>query len=282
MATDVQAPVPTGAPAAELCAPKTASEPAPALTIPVIDISGYLAGTPGAAVQTAAALRAAATAPGFFQIVGHPVSADLRHRLLAALTEFFALPDETKQALHRRNSPCLRGYEGLSEQELEPGVRDQKEGFMIGREPRVAALDEAPPPLRFAQGPNQWPDEAACPGFRDVMTEYFDAMRQLTIVMFRLMALGLGLEEHYFDVFADSPDCAFSLFFIYFLFFLLLSWTATPQTLTNYIAVTMCRAHRYPPTPPEAAEKNKGIGAHTDFGALTLLLQDDSMCTLRL
>ena len=38
----------------------------------------------------------------------------------------------------------------------------------------------------------------------------------------------------------------------------------------------MCRAHRYPPTTPEMANKSRGIGAHTDFGALTLLMQDDS------
>lgn len=40
-------------------------------------------------------------------------------------------------------------------------------------------------------------------------------------------------------------------------------------------AVALCRAHRYPPTTKEMAEKSRGIGAHTDFGALTLLLQDD-------
>lgn len=36
----------------------------------------------------------------------------------------------------------------------------------------------------------------------------------------------------------------------------------------------MCRAHRYPPTTEEMSQKSRGIGAHTDFGALTLLLQD--------
>jgi len=39
----------------------------------------------------------------------------------------------------------------------------------------------------------------------------------------------------------------------------------------------MCRAHRYPPTTSETAQRTRGIGAHTDFGALTLLLQDESM-----
>lgn len=36
----------------------------------------------------------------------------------------------------------------------------------------------------------------------------------------------------------------------------------------------MCRAHRYPPATEETARKSRGIGAHTDFGALTLLMQD--------
>jgi mannitol-1-phosphate 5-dehydrogenase len=45
----------------------------------------------------------------------------------------------------------------------------------------------------------------------------------------------------------------------------------------SLIAVTMCRAHRYPPTTKEMADKSRGIGAHTDFGPLTLLLQDEGM-----
>lgn len=39
----------------------------------------------------------------------------------------------------------------------------------------------------------------------------------------------------------------------------------------------MCRAHRYPPTTPEMAQISRGIGAHTDFGAMTLLLQDTGL-----
>ena len=38
----------------------------------------------------------------------------------------------------------------------------------------------------------------------------------------------------------------------------------------------MCRAHRYPPATAETAGNSRGIGAHTDFGALTLLMQDQS------
>lgn len=63
--------------------------------------------------------------------------------------------------------------------------------------------------------------------------------------MFRLMALSLSLNKSYFDEFADDPN-----------------------------GICLCRSHHYPPTPPDAAGRTRGVGAHTDFGALTLLLQD--------
>ncbi|KAF2187488.1 hypothetical protein K469DRAFT_705173 [Zopfia rhizophila CBS 207.26] len=59
------------------------------------------------------------------------------------------------------------------------------------------------------------------------------------------MALSLGLDVSYFDVFAAGLD-----------------------------GICLCRAHHYPPTSPDAADRTRGVGAHTDFGALTLLLQD--------
>lgn len=59
------------------------------------------------------------------------------------------------------------------------------------------------------------------------------------------MSLSLGLEETFFDAFAADPD-----------------------------GICLCRAHHYPPSPPDAAGRTRGVGAHTDFGALTLLLQD--------
>ncbi len=170
------------------------------VTIPVIDISGYIGG--GSAAQTAqvaAEIGQACRSPGFFQIVGHDVAPSLRGRLLDQTARFYAQPAAAKAALHRGLSiNGARGYEALGTEVLEAGYADQKEGFMFGPEL---------PPGRFLQGPNLWPDEAACPGFRATMEEYFAAARGLSVRLFRLLALSLGLEEKYFDAFIDSRDC---------------------------------------------------------------------------
>jgi isopenicillin N synthase-like dioxygenase len=167
--------------------------------VPVIDISGYLKGDKTQAAKVANELRSACQSPGFFQIIGHNVSADLRTQLLVKLAEFFALPATAKKELHRSQSKCLRGYESVGEQRLESTFSDQKEGFMIG--------PELPADARFLQGPNQWPSEEIIPGFREIFTTYFDQVLELSKTMFRLMALSLDLDEKYFDDFVGSRNC---------------------------------------------------------------------------
>lgn len=80
--------------------------------------------------------------------------------------------------------------------------------------------------------------------------EYFNAVHKLSKVMFRLVALSLGLEEGHFDEFASDPN-----------------------------GICLCRAHHYPPTPKDVEGRTRGVGSHTDFGALTLLLQDNGEFT---
>lgn len=217
---------------------KDSPPPAPTISIPIIDISPYLRphSSPELIADLAQSLHTAAHSPGFFQITGHGISLSLRTRLFSQLESFFALPAETKASLHRKLSPAMRGYEAVGDQMLEPGVADRKEGFTIGAEwtPASAAASAADAggrgtKARFLQGRNQWPPGAACAGFQETMMEYFAAMRGLSRVMFRLMALSLGLEEDWFDEFVHSQDCelypfygdaAFFSSFLFFSFFL--------------------------------------------------------------
>jgi isopenicillin N synthase-like dioxygenase len=83
-------------------------------------------------------------------------------------------------------------------------------------------------------GPNSWP--ASLPGFRVVVERYIEAMHELAGRLMSGIALSLDLPEDHFAAFHDQP-------------------------------LALLRLVRYPAEGAEA-------GAHTDFGALTLLLQD--------
>ncbi|KAL4892806.1 Clavaminate synthase-like protein [Aspergillus ambiguus] len=82
------------------------------------------------------------------------------------------------------------------------------------------------------------------PYFRTSM-EYYHAVFGLAKVILSVLALTLGVDTNYFNL------------------------------LTNGAVATM-RYLRYPAQPKDEGEKlNRGIGAHTDFGCVTLLLQDE-------
>ncbi|ORY10480.1 putative gibberellin 20 oxidase [Clohesyomyces aquaticus] len=214
--------------------------PTSEVTIPIIDVSGFLAGDAKATASAALELRNACENQGFLQVIGHSVPVYTQKKFLAAITAFFALPLEEKEKLSQSNSPCYRGYERVGGQKLDEldsdATPDQKEGFSVRPERPLG---------KFLAGPNQWPEEAVLPGFREAYMEYFWAVHSLSKSMFQLIALSLSLDRTYFDAFAADPD-----------------------------GICLCRAHHYNPTPPDAAGRTRGVGAHTDFGALTLLLQD--------
>ncbi|TID22910.1 putative gibberellin 20 oxidase [Venturia nashicola] len=140
---------------------------------------------------------------GFLQIIGHGVTEHLQNTLFKVIAAFFALPINEKLKLSAELSPCLRGYDMVGGQKLdgldESATPDQKEGFMIKPEK---------PLERFLAGPNQWPDTSllGMADFQDAYTEYFWAVHELSKKMFRLVALGLDLDENYFDDFASDID----------------------------------------------------------------------------
>lgn len=210
-------------------------------SLPVIDFAGWYSDRPDARRAVAAALRAACEHHGFFYLRHHGIPADLLAEAFAQSQAFFDQPMQAKLRVDKSRSPCNRGYEPLRAQVLEAGAPpDLKESFYIGREvppddPRVQAG-------RFNTGPNLWPE--GLPGFRAVMTAYFDAAYALAADVVRALGASLELPEGYFDDYlADG-------------------------------AATLRLLH-YPPQPPNPAPGEKGCGAHTDFGGITLLAQDD-------
>lgn len=204
--------------------------------LPVLDGARLFAGD----TAQVAELRAAARRHGFFYLSNHGVDPALIAAVFAQSANFFAQPDDAKAAVHLRNVSHALGWEPMRAQTLEPGSPpDLKEGFYVG--PDVTADDPAVLAGRFGVGPNQWPAEL--PGFRDTMNAYFAAARDLAIQVMHALALALDLPGDYFAEFTQNPSCRLRLL-------------------------------HYPPQPAHPEPGEKGCGAHTDFGSVTLLLQD--------
>lgn len=208
----------------------------PTETLPVIDISGLRSAAAADRRLVAERLRDACLDKGFFYISGHGVPAHLAAEIFRQAAPFFALPEAAKLAVRKGTSQ--RGYQPLREQTLQPGAPpDLKEAFYIGAT-RWRADADAP-----GGSPANWPE--SLPAFRATIEAYFRAVLDLQLVLWRGLALSLGLAEDHFAGFCREPDLIMRLF-------------------------------HYPPQPAVALPDEKGCGAHTDFGGLTVLLQDDA------
>lgn len=209
-------------------------------TVPVIDISPLRTGGDGGAV--ASALDTACRDTGFFYIVGHGVDTGLMALIDSSARTFFALPEATKAEIAMSaGGRAWRGWFPLGG-EVTNGIPDGKEGLYFGAElgdddPRVAGGT----PLH---GRNLFP--AAVPELRPAVLAWIDALTALGQALMGGIAVGLGLPRDWFRK----------------------NLTSDPTVLF--------RIFRYPPAAaPVGGPGGWGVAEHTDYGLLTLLMQDD-------
>ncbi|KAG4260458.1 hypothetical protein FPRO06_02436 [Fusarium proliferatum] len=216
------------------------------LSIPLIDFSRFLGGTPVERNETANAILDGFKTAGFIYLKNHPIlPKDLQHAFdLSA--RFFKEPLEKKMEVVWTTPEANRGYsapgrEKVSQlkdiQEVEKvraALPDLKESLEIGRE------DE---PGR----PNRWLEETGdLVGFRKDMLGFFEKCRQLHVEVMKAIAVGMGLDDSFFDSFVDVGD----------------------NTL---------RLLHYPAVESNIFKTKPGTvraGAHSDYGSITLLFQD--------
>ena len=210
--------------------------PRVARSIPVVDLQGG---------DAPAEIHKACRQTGFFYLANHGVPQSLIDAQFETARRFFTLPAEKKMALHMKNSPSTAGYEPIGGQILdsqdaasEKAPPDLKESFYIAME----LPDDHPWAKKRIRsfGHNQWPD---LPGFREQMLAYQAAVRALGNRVLAQLALSLDLPQDFFVPFYDMPG-------------------------------TTLRLLRYPPHPRAALANQLGAGAHTDWGGITLLVQD--------
>ncbi|KAE8152079.1 hypothetical protein BDV25DRAFT_77992 [Aspergillus avenaceus] len=212
---------------------------------PVIDFSPFYGPESPAKDKLVQEIREACETFGFFQIINHGISDDLRDAIIQQSKEFFGLPIETKERYNLDVNGNNRGYERLRSQNFEKRDKgDLEEGFYLG--PHLPLDDPYVVQGRFEQTRNTYPVEVKDPGeFRGVMDGYSHALTGLAIGVLQMLARTLGLDEATFDDCRDHP-------------------------------VVILRLLHYPPQEPDASHLERGIGAHTDFGGVTILLQDET------
>jgi isopenicillin N synthase-like dioxygenase len=119
---------------------------------------------------------------------------------------FFDQPEEAKMSVVWTTPEANRGYsapgrEKVSELMDSSGIGkersvapDLKESYEIGREGEP-------------DHPNQWPKEhGATDGFKSHMIGFFDQCKKMHMEVMRAIAVGMGLDEGFFDKYVDVGD----------------------------------------------------------------------------
>jgi len=205
------------------------------LSLPMIDLDPYLNPTcPEDKQRTIDAVREACAEFGFFQLKGHGVPIEMQKELFRGIGNVFNQPKEAKMELSFLKNPCRRGYEGSGDSLREgDALPDSKEAFYIGRE------DPKVDHYGF-YGPNLWPN-IAVNDFKEPVSNYYEATSNLGRIVWEILLQGLG----------HSPD-------------LMETFARRPMVVMKMI--------RYPPS-ADTRPGQFGVGAHNDFGGVTVLLQ---------
>ncbi|KAK3680864.1 putative 2OG-Fe(II) oxygenase family oxidoreductase, partial [Podospora appendiculata] len=221
--------------------------------VPTIDIAAFLAdSTSEEAEDIVDAVRQACTKTGFFQITGHGFPEAVQDAMFQASKKFFALPMEEKVKLDAKTTIGYRGYDVLASQVYDTSgevLPDLKEGFYVGHD--LPLSDPVVVARRFFMGPNVWPpvSSLAAAEFQHPVEAYHGAVNSLALKMLDLVARTLPYDTK--QIFAEFA--------------------------TGYVIAPLRLLH-YPPADTDAATQTRprtGAGAHTDMGAITLLLQND-------
>lgn len=214
--------------------------------VPVVDVSGWDDG-PSARAEIAARLDDACTRVGFLQLAGHGVDADVVEAMLAAAEAFFRLPEEEKRRCVPPSPSINRGWAPLGSESLAYSLGidappDLFEAFNIGHEfdpsneVHVRGSEDF-----FA--PNIWPVRPT--GFRDALLAYWHRVDAVAHRLSSMLAVALELPEDFFELrTGHSPD--------------------------------VMRVNWYERTPGSPAPRpgQQRMGAHTDYGVLTILYAD--------
>jgi isopenicillin N synthase-like dioxygenase len=176
---------------------------------------------------------------GFATLTHHGVDRDLIQSAFAASKSFFDLPESIKTQYKYESHASNRGYIGVSNEKHESGsTADYKETFDIGNEEESGYA-------------NKWPshDCGISSTFRDTLLKYYNTMDKLHLRIMKLLGVALKLPdpEHFVNRCDQKHE---------------------NLRLLHYKPID-CTKNMSPSDEPIV----RGA-VHTDYGTITLLVQD--------
>jgi len=206
--------------------------------IPFIDFTPFVENDPEGKRRVAQEIYRACREVGFLYLTRHGIPDDAIIYIFEQSQQFFSLPLEEKNKIAWSSEFSNRGYVGMERERLDetkPG--DLKEAFNVGKEvsPEEAGANAA---LVL----NQWP--VGQEEFRQAVTAFFDQCAAAAARVFQAFAIAL-----------DMPE----------------SFIVDRHQSHNYTL----RLLHYPPLEVVPKPGQIRAGAHSDYGTLTLLFQDD-------
>ena len=234
------------------------------LSLPHIDISPFLPSTPfdlEARRRCAEDIYNACTDTGFFYLINHGISTSQTDTVLKLGRDFFLNSSaEEKEAIARQkvgvgNGDGARGWQPVRDN-VTMGKRDWQEAVDMFREPEEGETDGSRKELPYdlLMGRNLWPQRPK--ELKETYEDYVANMLQLGDVVVTAMGAALGRDQ---EVFSRHTKKSF--------------WSM--------------RLIGYAPIPESgslmAQNDDDGVscGEHTDYGCVTILLQDSTKGALQ-
>ena len=217
-------------------------------TVPTIDITPFLADDLKGKAEVARQVAEAARSIGFVVLSGHGIPQALFDTVFEKGFAFFDLPDAEKARWHPTGPAKQRGYHGVATRGLSATLgkaapKDLRESLFMGPVDDHAASFAHIPEASTAYAPNLIPDSP--PGFDQSLVALYRAFERLSADLMRIFAVAMDMPE---DHFAPLIQKHFSIM----------------------------SAHHYPVLTEPPLPGQLRTGAHTDYGALTILAMTEA------
>lgn len=168
------------------------------MSIPSVDLGEFLSGDQEMKNRFVQQLGRAYEEIGFVAVKNHGITEALIADLYRYVQQFFSLPLEQKRQYEIKDLAGQRGYTSFGKEHAKGSeAPDLKEFFQYGQLARDGFSDE------------MYPDNVSVQeifGFDSTLAEAYRAFEKSGTALLQAIALYLGLDEHYFDVFVYNGN----------------------------------------------------------------------------